>query len=205
VALIDTACAGQVRTTRANIDVVLPKTKSARLKVPSGRADLSHRHVRCDVAIHLTFEHRAISRVARRRSKRRSTRSTMVWVTAISTARSAQVLTATMMMPAWLAVGVVRIIGKEWVQVRPRNPCCLRIGERDFLWRLAPMAAIARTAIVSPRSSSPQAVSRAARYSRTAGDASSTFGHANGRSPGIRFFLSTFALITHTVIAIPIQ
>src|ERR1700728_4413892 len=47
----------------------------------------------------------------------------------------------------------------------------------------------------APPFSSPRAVSRAARYSRTARDASSAFGHAIGWSPGIRFFLSTSALI----------
>jgi hypothetical protein len=36
---------------------------------------------------------------------------------------------------------------------------------------------------------------KAARYSRTAWDASFAFGHAIGWSPGIRFFLSTSALI----------
>jgi len=35
---------------------------------------------------------------------------------------------------------VVRIIGKEWVQAWPRNPCRLRIGKRDFLWRLVSIA-----------------------------------------------------------------
>ena len=39
------------------------------------------------------------------------------------------------------------------------------------------------------------AASSAARYSRTARDASSAFGHAIGWSPGTRFILSTSALI----------
>src|SRR6266511_2141052 len=47
----------------------------------------------------------------------------------------------------------------------------------------------------SPLSLSLQAASRTARYSRTAWHASSAFGHAIGRSPGTRFFLSTSALI----------
>src|SRR6266540_7314005 len=47
----------------------------------------------------------------------------------------------------------------------------------------------------SPSSSSLRAVSKAARYSRTAWDASSAFGQAIGWLPGIRFVLSTSALI----------
>jgi hypothetical protein len=38
-------------------------------------------------------------------------------------------------------------VGKEWVHARPSNPCRLRIGQRNFFWRLAPTAVVAaRTA-----------------------------------------------------------
>ena len=113
VALIDIARAGQFRTTWANIDVALlieDEVGTAEGAIGTCRL-VPHRYVRCDVAIHQPFEQpdRAIEpcrpRAARgRRSKRRSTRSTMVWVTAISTARFARVPTASMMIPALLSI-----------------------------------------------------------------------------------------------------
>jgi hypothetical protein len=43
--------------------------------------------------------------------------------------------------PGLVVDQIVRVISKEWVYAGSGYPCCLRIGERDFLGGLASMAA----------------------------------------------------------------
>jgi hypothetical protein len=51
--------------------------------------------------------------------------------------------------PGLVVDQIVRIVGKEWVDAPPGNPCRLGIGQRDFLGRLASTAAAARSADIS--------------------------------------------------------
>ena len=44
---------------------------------------------------------------------------------------------------------IVRVVGKQWVNARPRNPCRLGIGQRDFFGWLASTVAAARIATVA--------------------------------------------------------
>ena len=151
MALIDIACAGQFRATWANIDVTLlieDEVGSAEGAICTSRL-VPHRYVRCDVAIHQPFEQpdRAIDRVAREPLGPQIEAAFNTVHHGFgdgnlhgSICPSAHGIDD----DAGLVVDqLVRIIGKEWVQARPCNPCRLRIGKRDFLWRLVSIAAFA--------------------------------------------------------------
>ena len=44
---------------------------------------------------------------------------------------------------------IVGVVSKKWISVLPCNPSRLRIGQRDLFWRLASVAATARTAVLA--------------------------------------------------------
>jgi hypothetical protein len=149
--LIDIACAGQFRTAWANIDVTLlikDEVRPAEGAISTCRL-VPHRYVRCDVAIHQPFEQpdRAIDRIAREALGPQIEAAFNTIHHGLgdgnlygSVCPSAHGIDD----DAGLVVDqVVRIIGKEWVQAWPRNPCRLRIGKRDFLGRFVSIAAFA--------------------------------------------------------------
>src|ERR1700740_24107 len=43
--------------------------------------------------------------------------------------------------PRLVVVQIVGVISKKWISILPCNPSRLRIGQRDFFWRLASFAA----------------------------------------------------------------
>jgi len=51
--------------------------------------------------------------------------------------------------PGFVVDEIVGVIGKKWIGILPCNPCRLWIGQRDLFWRLASVAAIVRTVVVS--------------------------------------------------------
>jgi hypothetical protein len=117
----------------------------------------------------------------------------MVWVTAISTARVIRLPAASMIMPLCYRLGSSH--RRQITGPCPASqPCCLRIGKRDFFGRFAPLAAFARTVVATTILVTASGIENT-RYSRTARGASSAFGDANGSSPGIRFVVFTSALI----------
>ena len=140
--------AGQAYTLRSR-----SKTKSARLKVPSVRADLiPHRNVRCDLAIHQPLEQpgRAIDGVACEPLGLKIEAAADPVHHGLGNGDLNHAIGSRALGvdddPDFVVDEIVRIIGKEGVDARPGNPCRLGIGQRDFLGRLA--AAAARSATI---------------------------------------------------------
>ena len=157
VALIDVAGAGQLRAAWANVDVALlieDEVGSAEGAIGACRL-VPHRNVRCDVAIHQPLEQpdRAISGVACEPLGPEIEAALDAIHHGLGDGNLHGAIGARALGvdddPGLVVDQIVRIVGKEWVHARPGDPCCLRIGQRDFLGRLASTAAAARTATVS--------------------------------------------------------
>ena len=131
------------------------KTKSARLKVPSERADLSQTGM-CgrDLTVHQPLEQpdRAINGVTSQppRLKIEAVLDTLdhrlgdgnlgytIGACALSVDDN----------PGFVVDEIVGVISKKWISVLPCNPCRLWISQRDLFWRLASIAAAVRTTVV---------------------------------------------------------
>src|SRR5580704_5940370 len=124
-------------------------TKSARLKVPSERADLSHTGT-CGVMLRSTSHLSSLTAIDRVARKPLGPQIEAAF-SAIHHGLSDGNLHGSVCPSAHgidddagLVVDqVVRIIGKERVHAWPCNPCRLRIGKRDFLGRLVSIATFA--------------------------------------------------------------
>src|SRR5512136_2684002 len=118
-------------------------TKSARLKVPSERADLSQTEdVRGDLTVHQPLEQpdRAINSVTRQAS--------WLKIEAVLDALDHRLGDGNLGYTIGAcALGVdddsglvvdqiVGVISKKWISILPRNPSRLRISQRDLFWRL---------------------------------------------------------------------
>jgi hypothetical protein len=159
VAVIDIAGAGQFRTARTDIDVVLlieDEVGSAEGAIRACRF-VPHWYVRCDVAINQPFEQSycAISRVARQSPgpQIEAALNTIYRGLGDSNLHSAVRASAYRIEddPDLVVDQVVRVISEEWVHTGSRNPCRLRFSEGDFFGRLASMTAFARSATISTK------------------------------------------------------
>ena len=50
--------------------------------------------------------------------------------------------------PGFVVDEIVGVVSKKRISALPCNPCRLRIGQRDLLWRLASIAAAVRTTVI---------------------------------------------------------
>src|SRR5262249_55077203 len=140
VALIDIAGAGQFRTARADIDIVLlieDEVGSAESAIRACRF-VPHRYVRRDVAINQPFEQSycAISRVTRQSPgpQIEAALNTSYHGLGYSNLHGAVRASAYCIEdnPYLVVDQVIRVISEEWVHTGSRNPCRLRISEGDF-------------------------------------------------------------------------
>ena len=146
---IDVPVLVQLRAAWADVDVALlveDEVGSAEGAIGACRL-VPYRDVRCDLAIHQPLEQpdRAINGVACEPLRPKIEAALDALDHGLGDGNLRYAIGARALGvdddPGLVVDEIVRVVGKEWVMFWPGNPCRLRIGQRDFFWRLASTAA----------------------------------------------------------------